>query len=84
MDALGCYWTALYDGGRVHRYSPEGVLMAAYSVPTARPTMPAFGGAGGTTLFVTSARDDDGAGGELYMMETDVAGLAPRRFDQSV
>ncbi|PPQ37153.1 Sugar lactone lactonase YvrE [Rhodoblastus acidophilus] len=84
VDAQGCYWTALYDGGRVHRYSPDGDLIASYPVPTARPTMPAFGGARGTTVFVTSARDEAGDGGGLFAMEADVAGAPPPAFDPSV
>jgi sugar lactone lactonase YvrE len=84
VDTTGCYWTALYDGGCVQRYSPEGALMASYPVPTARPTMPAFAGADMTTIFVTSARDDNGDGGGLFAMEADVAGLSPPSFDPSV
>lgn len=57
VDAEGCYWTALYEGGRVQRYSPAGALLAEYAVPARCPTMVAFGGPDLQTLYVTSARD---------------------------
>ena len=56
VDAEGCYWTALFEGGRVQRYAPDGGLLGEYPVPARCPTMPAFGGPGMKTLFVTTAR----------------------------
>ena len=84
VDAHGCYWTALYEGGRVQRYDPEGRLMSEHAVPARNPTMPAFGGLGLNTLFVTTARDVAGSGGGLYAAEIDVPGLATFVFDPTV
>lgn len=84
VDAQGCYWTALYEGGRVQRYDPEGRLMSEHAVPVRNPTMPAFGGLGLKTLFVTTARDATGSGGGLYAAEVDVPGLATFVFDPTV
>lgn len=84
VDAQGCYWTALYEGGRVQRYDPEGRLMSEHAVPVRNPTMPAFGGLGLKTLFVTTARDAAGSGGGLYAAEVDVPGLATFVFDPTV
>jgi sugar lactone lactonase YvrE len=56
VDAEGCYWTALFEGGRIQRYAPDGRLLAEYPVPARCPTMVAFGGPDLKTLFVTSAR----------------------------
>jgi sugar lactone lactonase YvrE len=81
VDAEGCYWTALYEGGRVQRYDPNGKLMAEIPVPARCPTMPAFGGADLKTLFVTTARDAGGAGGGVYSMQVDAAGLPATLFD---
>ena len=39
VDAQGCYWTALFEGGRIQRYSPDGRLLAEYPVPARCPTM---------------------------------------------
>ena len=81
VDAHGCYWSALYEGGRLHRYDPDGRLMAAYPLPARTPTTPAFGGPGMRTLFVTTAADAGGAGGDLYAMDAGVAGLPSALFD---
>jgi sugar lactone lactonase YvrE len=48
---------------RVHRYDPDGRLMAQYHLPARNPTMPAFGGPDMKTLFVTTARDKNGGPG---------------------
>lgn len=81
VDAEGCYWTALYEGGRVHRYDPDGKLMAAYPLPARKPTMPAFGGADLKILFVTTAADEGGPGGGLYALDAGVAGAPIPAFD---
>lgn len=58
FDEAGCYWTALYDGGRVARLSPEGEVIEEVALPVTRPTMIVFGGDDGRTAFVTTARVD--------------------------
>ena len=55
--------------------------MSSHPVPARNVTMPAFGGADMKTLFVTSAREKSGAGGNVYFMRVDVAGLASPPFD---
>ncbi|MFV3126538.1 SMP-30/gluconolactonase/LRE family protein [Niveispirillum sp. KHB5.9] len=77
VDADGCYWTALYAGGRVQRYDPDGRLMAEYRTPARSPTMPCFGGPDRKTLYVTSvgAGFDGPLDGALFAMPVDVAGL---------
>lgn len=77
VDVDGCYWTALYQGGRVQRYDPDGRLMAEYRVPARSPTMPCFGGPDRRMLYVTSAAaGNDGAqDGALFAMPVDFAGL---------
>jgi len=81
VDADGCYWSSLWEGGRLHRYDPDGALMAAYPLPVRRPTMPCFGGPDLKTLFVTTARSPDGTGGDLYAMPVETPGLPPVLFD---
>jgi sugar lactone lactonase YvrE len=82
VDSQGCYWTALYEGGRVHRYDPDGHLMAIYPVPARNPTMPAFGGADMKTLFVTTASaEGDANPGALWAMEAPVPGLVSPPFN---
>jgi sugar lactone lactonase YvrE len=63
VDDDGGIWVALWGGGAVHRYGPDGALLAVVDLPVDRPTSCAFGGVDRSTLFVTSARDglDDAA-----------------------
>ena len=56
VDAEGCYWVAMFEGGRVLRLSPGGEVLAAFEVPLRCPTMPCFGGRDGRSLYLTSAR----------------------------
>lgn len=89
VDAEGCYWTALFEGGRVQRYGPDGTLLAEYPVPAKCPTMIAFGGPDMKTLYCTSASIGRPAeelaeyphSGALFSMRTDVAGLARPLFN---
>lgn len=87
VDAEGCYWTALFEGGRVQRYAPDGTLMAEFPVPAKCPTMVTFGGPDLKTLYCTSASIGRPAeelseypfSGALFALRTDVPGL-PKPF----
>ncbi|MDT0465966.1 SMP-30/gluconolactonase/LRE family protein [Streptomyces gibsoniae] len=56
VDADGCVWVALWDGGAIHRYTPSGELDRVLRLPVRRPTACAFGGADLSDLYITTAR----------------------------
>ncbi len=56
VDGRGDIWVALWGGGAVRRYSPQGALLDTVLVGVDRPTSCAFGGPDLATLFITTAR----------------------------
>jgi len=54
VDVDGCYWSCGIEGGRINRFSPEGVLIDVIHLPVSHPTMCCFGGDDMRTVFVTS------------------------------
>jgi sugar lactone lactonase YvrE len=71
VDAEGALWVALWDGGAVNRYGPDGALLATIELPVQRPTSCAFGGPDNSILFITTAR----AGlGEITLAKQAAAG----------
>lgn len=83
VDVEGAYWVAMMEGQQLLRYASDGRLLARVPLPVRCPTMPAFGGADGRTLFVTTARDKRPAdelaaqpwAGHVLMARAPVAGL---------
>jgi sugar lactone lactonase YvrE len=55
VDAEGCLWIAMWEGGCVRRYSPDGELIARFPVPCSQPTCPGFGGPDLDELYLTTA-----------------------------
>ncbi len=84
VDAEGCLWIAMWDGGCVRRYSAGGELLGLYRVPASRPTCPGFGGAGLDELYLTTAwdglaaerREAEPLAGHLLRARPGVRGLA--------
>lgn len=83
VDAEGCYWVAMYEGGRVLRLSPTGELLTEVRIPARCPTMPCFGDADLRTVYVTSAslarpveeREEFPHAGCIFAFRVDVPGL---------
>jgi sugar lactone lactonase YvrE len=55
VDADGCLWLALWAGGAVHRYTPDGRLDQVVTMPVSHPTKCAFGGPDLSDLYITTA-----------------------------
>lgn len=56
VDDAGGVWVALFGGGQVRRYAPDGTLDTVLSVPARQVTSCCFGGERLDQLFVTTAR----------------------------
>jgi L-arabinonolactonase len=56
VDAEGFIWNAVFDGGCVVRYAPDGRISRTVQLPVSRPTACTFGGADLATLYITTAR----------------------------
>jgi sugar lactone lactonase YvrE len=54
-DAEGCLWVAIWGGSRIDRFQPDGSLERSVPMPVSQPSSCIFGGAGLSTLYVTSA-----------------------------
>jgi sugar lactone lactonase YvrE len=52
-DASGTVWVAMFGGGQVRRYSPDGELLAVVTLPARQPTSVAIAQ---TRAFITTAR----------------------------
>ena len=55
VDADGYVWVAVWGGGVLRRFGPDGTQDAVVPMPVSQPTSMAFGGPGLADLFVTSA-----------------------------
>jgi sugar lactone lactonase YvrE len=86
LDAEGGVWVALWEGGRVHRYDPDGRLSEVVELPASRTTACTFGGPDGRTLYVTTSREGvpDGAeplaGAVFAVDDAGVAGAVPYAY----
>ncbi|MEJ5367246.1 MAG: SMP-30/gluconolactonase/LRE family protein [Bryobacteraceae bacterium] len=88
LDDEGRIWVALWGGGAVWCYSPEGRLLEVIEVPASQTTSCCFGGRDLGVLFITSARDglsreqlqrEPEAGG-IFAVRCGARGRAARRF----
>ena len=85
VDSAGGVWVALYAGGAVRRYSPEGRLDEVIDVAAGRVTACTFGGADLTQLIITTSREglapgDDPLAGSIFTVTPGIAGLPVKPF----
>ena len=89
VDAEGGVWVALWRGGAVRRYLPNGMLDLELAVPAALVTKCAFGGPDMADLYVTTASRDLTAeerlaqphAGGVFRSRPGVVGQVPRVFN---
>jgi sugar lactone lactonase YvrE len=85
IDAEGGLWVALWGGGAVHRYTPDGRLDTVVEVPADQVSACTFGGAELADLFITTSRQDlppeaEPAAGALFHLRPGVTGLPTSSF----
>lgn len=83
LDAQGYLWNARWGGGCLLRYAPDGRIDQRIALPVSHPTSCVFGGPDLRTLYVTSARPNQGAGpldGAVLSARLDVQGQPCHRF----
>jgi D-xylonolactonase len=56
VDVDGFVWIALFGGGRIERFAPDGTLVEQIAFPCSNVTKLAFGGADLRTVYATTAR----------------------------
>jgi sugar lactone lactonase YvrE len=82
VDADGDIWVAIFGGGRVRRYRPDGTLRGEIMVPSVETTSCAFAGARLNRLYVTTAtenwtdeqRNAEPSAGRVYRFEMESIG----------
>lgn len=84
VDDEGGVWLALWGGGAVRRYAPDGALDLVLEVPTDNVTACCFGGDDGRSLYVTTASvdldEEQPLAGSVFVAEVDVSGPAAQPF----
>jgi len=88
LDAEGYIWVALWGGGAVHRYAPDGRCDAVVRVPTRYPSSCAFGGPDLGDLYITTAhvkltpqeRAEQPHAGGVFLVRPGAKGRPANRF----
>lgn len=88
IDAEGYLWVAMYAGGRILRYAPDGSIERTIPLPVSHPTCICFGGRNLRTLYITTARSglnpaqllNEPLAGSLLALDLDVQGLPQARY----
>lgn len=86
LDGEGHYWICANDAGLVHRFDPQGCLVASLEVPVAKPSMCAFGGPDLDVLYVASIQPGNvdpanpGLNGAMFALKPGVRGLPEPLF----
>jgi sugar lactone lactonase YvrE len=87
VDSEGCLWSAMWNGGCVIRFDPDGHEMTRVALPVPLVTSCTFGGPHLTDLYITTASVDLSqadlkrhiTAGDLFCLHTDIQGLPSDR-----
>ncbi|RZM82107.1 SMP-30/gluconolactonase/LRE family protein [Leptolyngbya iicbica] len=90
VDAEGCLWSAMWNGGCVIRFDPQGREMQRIALPVPLVTACTFGGPHLTDLYITTASAGMSQAelkqyyqaGDLFCLRTDIQGLPSDRCGQ--
>lgn len=83
MDENGNLWIAMWGGSKVICASPEsGEILETIEVPDKNVSCCTFGGEHMNQLYITTARDEEGKGGEVYRKEMKMRGVTANRYGQ--
>jgi sugar lactone lactonase YvrE len=83
VDSEGCVWLALWGGGALVRFSPEGGLEGRIEIPARNVTSCCFGDADLSTLYVTTAArgaEHEPLAGAVFACRPGVSGLPATPF----
>lgn len=83
VDAEGALWVAMWGGGCVRRFDPQGAEIGRVDLPVSQPSSCCFGGAALEDLYITSATAGlseaqlrgEPLAGALFRIRPGVAGL---------
>jgi len=82
FDAEGGLWVAMWGGGQLVRFAPEGGIDRAIALPASHVTSCTFAGATLDRMFVTSAYEGaaEAEAGALFEVDPGCCGLPTQRF----
>lgn len=88
VDSKGYIWSACWNGARVIRYTPNGIIDRVVEIPALRTTSCVFGGPEMNELYITSATtglNDEQLkqyplSGNLFRLKVDVTGTEKWKF----
>jgi sugar lactone lactonase YvrE len=88
VDSEGFIWCAVYDGWKVVRINPDGIIVDEIHIPVSRPSSVAFGGQHLDELYITSIaegltkeeKEKQPMAGDLFMVKPGVRGLPEPAF----
>lgn len=84
MDCQGNLWIAMWGGSQILCVDPRtGEILMRLPVNDLYVSCCTFGGKELDQLFITTARAEDGSGGELYMEKMQVKGVKAGRYGQT-